>query len=457
MTENRLSLNKTLLTTARCLSEVESGRSLSALLSRVHPSERAAVQALSMYAMRHWGLAQAWRSIAMQRRSQSGPLNSLVALSLLLLDIAMVEEAATGRQGVPDSFQCPPGDGAPRYAVHTVVDQSVRAARLVSKASFAPRLLNAILRRFQRERTLFVEAVARDEVARWNYPAWWIAQVRDTYPDHWQSILQVSQTAPDLVLRVNQRRSSVQQVLSSLEDAGVQAVHVGGAAIKVRSAGAIERLPGFEAGWWSVQDLSAQQAAPLLGLRGGARVLDACSAPGGKAAHILELANVSLTAVDQDARRLEMVRENLERLGLLDPERVQLVHADLLHSRAWAGSAPFDLILADVPCTASGVVRRHPDIAWLRRQSDLEQTVALQRAIVDAIWPALVPGGRLLLATCSIFEQEGEAQAVAMLERHADARRLPAPGLILPESAGEQMTCGHDGFFYALFTKEARA
>src|SRR5690554_2665083 len=135
MTENRLSLNKTFLTTARCLSEVESGRSLSALLSRVHPSERAAVQALSMYAMRHWGLAQAWRSIAMQRRSQSGPLNSLVALSLLLLDIAMVEEAATSKQGVPDSFQCPPGDGAPRYAVHTVVDQSVRAARLVSKAS----------------------------------------------------------------------------------------------------------------------------------------------------------------------------------------------------------------------------------------------------------------------------------------------------------------------------------
>lgn len=407
-----------------------------------------------MYAMRHWGLAQAWRSVAMQRRSPSGPLNSLVALSLLLLDIAMTEEAAAHSNPLPASLQCPLGEDAPKYATHTIVDQSVRAARLVSKASFAPKLMNAILRRFQRERSLFVQAVATDEVARWNCPAWWIAQVLETYPAQWQSILRVSRIAPDLVLRVNTRNASVIEVLGALREAGVQAAQVGEIAIKVRSAGAVERLPGFAQGWWSVQDLSAQHAARLLSPADGARVLDACSAPGGKAAHLLEMADVVLTAVDQDARRLEMVRENLQRLGLMDPDRVHLVHADLRLSKAWTSGAPFDLILADVPCTASGVVRRHPDIAWLRRQSDLEQTVALQREILDVLWPALAPGGKLLLATCSIFEQEGELQAQSLLERHADAQRLPAPGQILPASATEQQECGHDGFFYALFTKK---
>ena len=399
--------------------------------------------------MRNWGLAQAWRSVAMQRRSPSGPLNSLVALSLLLLDIAMLEAA----EGVSASHQCPLREDAPRYATHTVVDQAVRAARLTSNAAFAPKLMNAILRRFQREREAFIEAVAENDVARWNYPVWWQALLRDTYPEQWQSILSVSKVAPDLVIRVNCRRASVQSVMDAMQAVKVTAVHLGEMAVMLKDAGSVEKLPGFEQGWWSVQDLSAQRAARLLAPMPGARVLDACSAPGGKAAHLLELADVELTAVDQDARRLEMVHQNLQRLGLMDPSTVRLVHADVCHSKAWVAGAPFDLILADVPCTASGVVRRHPDIAWLRRESDIEQTVQQQREILDALWPTLAVGGRLLLVTCSVFEQEGLKQAQALLERHPDAVPLEAPGQIIPQSNGLDRICGYDGFFYAMFVK----
>lgn len=453
MIENRLTLSSILVTTAQCLADVESGRSLSVQLARVHPSERGAVQALSMYAMRHWGLAQAWRSIAMQRPSSIEPLNSLVAMSLLLLDIAMLTQDASGAPDQSPSLQCPLGEDAPRYAVHTVVDQAVGAARHISKAAFAPKLLNAILRRFQRERATFVAAVQQDDVAIWNCPAWWMAQLRQTYPAQWQSILRVGRAMPDLVIRVNRRNATVDQVLQAMNLAGVPARQVGEVAIRLEVTGSVERLPGYHEGWWSVQDLSAQRAAPLLMPTAGMRVLDACSAPGGKAAHLLELADIELTAVDQDAMRLDRVRVNLQRLGLLDERRVTLVQADLRHSKSWRRSQPYDLILADVPCTASGVLRRHPDIAWLRRPSDLKQTVKLQREILDALWPALAPGGRMLLVTCSVFEQEGELQAQAMLSRHSDAQRLPAPGQILPAGSQSETGCGYDGFFYALFAK----
>lgn len=234
-------------------------------------------------------------------------------------------------------------------------------------------------------------------------------------------------------------------------------------------------LPGFEQGWWSVQDLSAQHAARLLPVADGMRVLDACAAPGGKTAHLLEQADLRLTALDSDAARLTRVGENLERLGLMHGG-VQLACADAAEPQAWWDGVPFDAILADVPCTASGVVRRHPDIRWLRREDDVARTAALQRRIVDALWALLRPGGHLLYATCSIFPEEGELQAQAFAQRHADAVRLPAPGQILPLagqpavgdaaalrepdcSGGEELLAGRaalatgDGFFYALFAK----
>src|SRR5690606_20357133 len=186
--------------------------------------------------------------------------------------------------------------------------------------------------------------------------------------------------------------------------------------------------------------------------RDGMHVLDACAAPGGKTAHLLEQADVSLVALDSDPTRLERVGHTLERLGL-QSDRVQIKAADAANLDAWWDGVPFDAVLADVPCTASGVVRRHPDIRWLRRDADVEATAALQRKIVDALWRTVKPGGHLLYATCSIFPQEGAVQADAFSYRHPDAQRLPAPGQILP-TAKQQGHGSGDGFFYALFRKE---
>jgi 16S rRNA (cytosine967-C5)-methyltransferase len=236
-----------------------------------------------------------------------------------------------------------------------------------------------------------------------------------------------------------------------LAAAGVEARQVDDHAIIVTTPRPVLALPGFEEGCWSVQDLSAQKAAMLLPLESGMRVLDACAAPGGKTAHLLERADIDLLALDADPQRLERVAQNLDRLQL-DRSRVALQCADAADLQAWWDGRPFDAVLADVPCTASGVVRRHPDIRWLRREADVAKTAALHRRIVDALWATVKPGGHLRYATCSIFPQEGEQQAAQFTARHGDAIRLPAPGQLLPLSL--EVTAG-DGFFYALFFKKA--
>jgi len=201
-----------------------------------------------------------------------------------------------------------------------------------------------------------------------------------------------------------------------------------------------------------VQDAGAQLAVPLLAVRDGERVLDACAAPGGKTAHLLELADVTLTALDADGVRLQRVRENLERLDLRRPDTV-LRRADAADLAEWWDGVPYDAVLADVPCTASGIVRRHPDIRWLRRSDDVARTVKLQTRIVDALWTTVAPGGRLLYVTCSIFPEENERQAAAFVSRHPDAQRLDAPGQLLPVAMDTTPGAQRDGFFYALFAK----
>lgn len=439
-------LSQTLLAAARCLASVESGGSLTESLGSVAPEARSAVQAVAFYAMRHWGLARAWRGFALRQLPTDKTLASLTALSLLLMDVGMVEAG----QAPPDSWQCPLGPDAPRYAPHTLVDQAVRAVRLATLPPASAGLINAVLRRFQRERATFVLHTERDAVARWGYPRWWQEAVMQAYPNQWQQVLLASQTPPALVLRVNRRRATVAEVVAALEGVGAKAHACGDTAVVVEAPGAVERLPGFEQGWWSVQDLAAQRAAPLLGLSDGLRVLDACAAPGGKTAHILELANVELTALDASGSRLARVKQNLQRLGLLS-DRVRLAVADARHTQTWWNGQPFDVILADVPCTASGVVRRHPDIAWLRRQSDVMQAAKLATDILDALWSTLAPGGRLLLVTCSVFSEEGERQAAQLLARHRDARRLTCLGQRLPMPNRGLDHPGEDGFFYALF------
>ena len=264
------------------------------------------------------------------------------------------------------------------------------------------------------------------------------------YPQHWQAILQAANLPAPLTLRVNRRRASREQVLAAFQDAGLAAEPVGAAGLVVATPRPVVQLPGFAEGWWSVQDAGAQRAAELLAPADGMRVLDACAAPG-KTAHLLELADIDLLALDADAGRLERVGQNLDRLGL-GGDRVRLQAADAADLDAWWDGKPFDAVLADVPCTASGIVRRHPDIRWLRRENDLRRTAALQTRILDALWRTVAPGGRLLYVTCSVFPIEGTRQALEFLQRHPEARRLDAPGQLLPVAVDATPAEQQDGF-----------
>jgi len=265
-------------------------------------------------------------------------------------------------------------------------------------------------------------------------------------------MLLVANSRPPLTLRVNRRRATATEFLRVLEASGLRAVIVGDAAVMLERPLPAASIPGFADGIVSVQDAAAQLAAPMLDLAGGQRVLDACAAPGGKAAHVLELAEVELTALDNDAARLERVRGNLSRLNL----RAELVHGDAADPAAWWDGRPFDRILADVPCTASGVARRHPDIKWLRRETDIEQYALVQRRMLDALWQLLLRGGKLLYATCSVFQEENHCQVQQFLQRHEDAQRLSlaaadhTPGLPAGQLLPDRQ---HDGFFYALLQK----
>ncbi|WP_397474673.1 16S rRNA (cytosine(967)-C(5))-methyltransferase RsmB [Pusillimonas sp.] len=438
----RIALSETLLACARTVQAVQSGRSLSEALAATPANLRAATQAISFHVMRRLGLANEIKGLLVQRTPPNPLFDALLQVSLVLLDTAM--EATEGASGTEPHV--------PVYAVHTVVDQSVRAADAPGMRPYK-KLLNAALRRFTRERTDILTQARRKPAARWNYPSWWIKQLKAAYPDQWESLLRAGDRPGPMTLRVNVRRASVSELQDRFAQAGIEAVRVGETGLMLAQARPVHEIPGFDEGWWSVQDAAAQKAALLLAPFDGARVLDACSAPGGKAAHVLESAQVELWALDNDAVRLERVGQNLDRLGLRH-DQVLLRCADAADTSAWWDGNPFDLVLADVPCTASGVVRRHPDIRWLRREADVARTAVLQQKIISALWKVVKPGGRLLYATCSIFPQEGEQQAQRFMQAHADAERLPAPGQILPlPDVGNQAS--QDGFFYALFAKRA--
>lgn len=436
----RISLSDTLAAAAQNVQAVLAGRSLSDSLAATDAALRASAQAVSFHAMRRLGMATVLREILVPRKPANPLLDALLKVALALLDTA----ASAADPATAGSL----GRQVPVYAPHTVVDQAVRAADRHKKLKPFKGLVNGVLRRFLRERPHILAQAMQNPLARYNHPAWWVARLREAYPDRWGALLEASDRPGPMALRVNARRARVDHVLEAFRAAGVQAESPANGAIVLAEPRPVQALPGFAQGWWSVQDLSAQLAGSLLPLADGMRVLDACSAPGGKTAHLLERADLRLTALDSDELRLGRVRENLERLGLLHAA-VDLRCADAAQPEQWWDGEPFDAILADVPCTASGVVRRHPDIRWLRREEDVARTASLQRRIVDALWSTLKPGGHLLYATCSIFPEEGERQAAAFVRRHADAVRLPAPGQILPLAVE-----GGDGFFYALFAKK---
>jgi len=336
-----------------------------------------------------------------------------------------------------------------------VVDCAVRATSRVRRTS-AKGLVNAILRHFLRRRAAVLAEIGNDPEARFSYPHWWIERVRAEYPERFAQVLDAGNARPPLCLRANVRRITPEAFVALLETHGVGAKRVGCAGVSVDTPRPVTALPGYAEGAFSVQDAAAQLAAPLLGPRDGMRVLDACAAPGGKTTHLAELASLDLTAIDVDGSRLERVAENLARLGL----SARLVASDAGEPDAWWDGKPFDRILADVPCTASGVVRRHPDGKWLRRESDLAGLVLQQRRLLEALWPTLARGGRLLYSTCSVFGAENAEQVSAFVARHADAARArldwpsslgAADGQLLPVVGDAEHN--HDGFFYALLEK----
>ena len=437
-------MSRLLEQTADAVQAVRGGRSLTDVLAACPAPLRPGTQALSFLVLRRLGAAQAVRAV-LAPRTPPPEVEALLLSALALL--------------WPDD--------APPYADHTLVDQAVTAAR--KRAPRSASFLNAVLRRFIRERDALVADALKQPAARWNHPPWWIARLKADWPDHWQAILAAAQQRPPMCLRVNQRRFTGAQYLLQLEAAGLGGRLVGPQAIVLDAPAPVDRLPGFADGAVSVQDAAAQRAAPLLvgaGLPAGARVLDACAAPGGKTAHLLELADLDVLALDADPQRLARVDDTLARLRL--PARTRA--GDGRRPADWWDGQPFDAILLDAPCSASGIVRRHPDIRWLRRDEDIAALGQIQSELLDALWPTLKPGGWLLYATCSVFRTEGEHQIDAFLQRrgasgaHLDGR---SPGHLLPlpdngssgaSASGSDDAVGvADGFYYALLRKEAPA
>jgi len=420
-----------LLGAANAVAQVRTGTALPQALDKVFaqsgatPQARGAIQDIAYRTMRQLGRSETLIGLMTSKAPEPPMLAALLCCALSLM--------------APDQGEQP-------YEEFTVVDQAVTVATSHPDMAHAKGMVNAVLRRFLRERKTLMQVALQQPLAQWNYPQWWIDAARAAYPRDWQAILAAGNLAPPLTLRVNRRKTSVPAFLGMLGEAGIAAAQVGPFAVRLEKPVGVGLIPGFERGLVSVQDAGAQLAAALLDLRDGMRVLDACAAPGGKTCHILETAAVELTAIDANAKRLPRIADNLERLGL----SATLIAADA-QSKEWWDGRQFDRILADVPCTASGIVRRHPDIRWLRRKGDSLQLATLSAKIVDNLWQMLRPDGKLLFVTCSLWPQESEAQAAAFAVRN-NATRLAAPGQLLPTAGAQQ---DHDGLFYALFQKNA--
>ncbi len=438
LTPASLPLSRLLHHTADALQGVRAGRSLTELLAACPAAARPGTQALSFQVMRWLGGADAVRTL-LAPKTPPPEVDSLLTVALALL------------------WPLP----APAYPDHTLVNQAVAAARQRSPA--AAGFVNAVLRRFVRERDALVATVQAQPVARFNHPLWWVQRLQRDWPEQWPALLQANQQHPPMMLRVNTRRGSAKAYAERLLAQGREATVVGTQGVMLGKPCPVSQLPGFAQGEVSVQGAAAQRAAPLLLAGGpalplGARVLDACAAPGGKTAHLLELAELDLLAIDSDTQRLDKVRETLARLDL----RAELRVADAREPAVWWDGRPFDAILLDAPCTASGIVSRHPDVRWLRRADDVAALARTQAEMLVALWPLLKPGGRLLYATCSVFRDEGQAQVDAFLQHPlaAGARLDPAsPGHLLPLADNQPKDpAGHDsvaddGFFYALIHK----
>lgn len=409
-----------MLLAARTIAAVRAGQSLTqalTALSREAPVARAAAQDVIYGTLRRYGCGE-----FLVARLLARPLSHAETEALLLAAFFRLHSR-------PD-------------AAYMVVDQAVSAAGELAGGVFKG-LVNGVLRNYLRQREALDAALANDDEAAQQHPGWWLTRLRRAYPDGWPAIVAAGNRPPPMTLRVNCRRGTVADYAARLRAAGLASRPVAESGLLLRQPVAVTDLPGFADGWVSVQDAGAQRAARLLAPAAGERLLDACAAPGGKTAHLLETADIDLLALDIDAQRSRRIEDNLRRLGLAATVQA----ADCRQADEWWDGRPFDAILADVPCSASGVVRRHPDIKYLRRASDIRRFSLLQSELLDRLWPLLRPGGRLLYATCSVFPEENGAQVDAFLVRQPAARRL-AEERLLPDDE-------HDGFYYALLRKVA--
>ena len=419
---------------------VHGGRSMTAAIEAVPKDIRPGVQALSFQAMRWWGRAVAIRK-ALARKAPPAQADALLCTALAL------------------SWN----DDISPYPAHTLVNQAVEAARRHKDMRAQAPFVNACLRRFLRERESLLATTEVDLTAQWNHPVWWVKRLKADHPEDWQAILLAAQAAAPMSLRVNLQHQTVANYLSALEVQGIQAIAVGQMGVQLVKAVPVNQLPGFNDGHVSVQDAAAQLAAPLLlnGLQSGAptlRLLDACAAPGGKTGHLLECApQAQVLALEVDPQRCQRIHDNLDRLKV----KAEVLAADAGKPETWWDGQAFDGILLDAPCTASGIGRRHPDVRWLRRESDVPQLAAIQAKLLKALWPLVKPGGRLLYCTCSIFKAEGESQIQTFVQHNTDALILPSPGHLTPSNVNSDPSLRdnqmgeHDGFYYALLEKRS--
>ena len=421
---------------ARLVRGVREGRSLPAQLDEIEIALRPGVQALSFHVLRWLGLAQVLGA-QLARRTPPPAVDALLCTCLALAHPA---DAAT-------------------YDAFTLVNQAVEAAKrdrvLQSQAAF----INACLRRFLRERHQLMTMAMRDPVARWNHSRWWIERLQRDHPNHWRAILTASQNAAPMDLRVNVQRSTVADFCARLSEKGIGADALGGVAVRLHRPLPVREIPGFADGHFSVQSFTAQRAATLLlghcADLAAPLVLDACAAPGGKTAHLLECCpDARVTALEVEPVRKARIDDNLGRLGLHADVRV----VDAGDVSSWWSGEYYDAVLLDAPCSASGIVSRHPDVRWLRRESDIAQMALQQDRLLHALWPLVKPGGRLLYCTCSVFVQEGTDRIQAFVAHHSNAALLGSPGHLLPSPGGAGGAVGDntgrdDGFYYALLGK----
>ncbi len=422
---------KTQRIAASVVEKVLAGASLTVVLQELWQrspalsnQQKGAIQDLSYGVLRFYGQLDALLGLLLKKSLQDRRLYFLLLVSLYQLEYSKAPS-------------------------HAVVDHAVSASRFPGGSKKIPGLVNAILRNFIRQHERLLQQVDGNDVGRYSHPQWWIDKLRVQYPHDFQAILAANNKRPPMTLRVNQRKISVADYQALLDKKEMKTQLLWSSALQLMQPVNVKELPGFAEGWVSVQDAGAQLAAPFLDIQDGMRVLDACAAPGGKSTHLLELGQMALTVLDNDATRLARVAQNLERSKV---EAARLICGDAAHPAQWWDGKPFDRILADVPCSASGVVCRHPDIKWLRRERDLAQFVVTQQKILNALWLILARGGKLLYVTCSVFAEENQCQMEEFLRHHSDAQALSPSGMSIIN--GQLLpNMYHDGFFYTLLHK----